>query len=224
MKKCMICATEIEPFISFGQMPIANGFLTKENFNKEYFFELAAGFCKKCSMVQLMEQPKREKMFNENYAFYSSTSRLMALHFEEFAGDVKDKYLSGKNPFVVEIGSNDGIMLQHFAKDKIQHLGVEPSANVGQAAREKGVNTITKFFDETLADEIAGNYGKADAILGANVMCHIPSLHSAAEGVKILLKNKGVLIFEDPYLGDILEKTSYDQIYDEHAFYFSVRS
>lgn len=224
MPKCLICQTEYEPFISFGKMPIANGFLTEEQFEKEYFFELKTGFCPKCKMVQLVEQPEREMMFHENYAFFSSTSARQVIHFKEFADLVTDKHLSAEDPFVVELGSNDGIMLQNFKDSGIRHLGIEPSANVAAVAIEKGIATISEFFDEALAKKIVAEHGQADAVLAANVMCHIPYLHSVAAGIKILLKPDGVLMYEDPYLGDIVEKVSYDQIYDEHAFYFSVAS
>lgn len=223
MTQCLICNSDIEPFISFGRMPIANGFLTQAQIPEEQFFELAVAFCSSCTMVQLTELVTPEKMFHENYAFFSSTSTRMATHFAEFARDVRSKYLDASS-FVVEIGSNDGIMLQNFAREGMRHLGVEPSANVGAAAMAKGIRTITRFFDEQLAREIVAEHGQADAMLGANVMCHIPTLHSVAEGARILLKPRGVLVFEDPYIGDILERTSYDQIYDEHAFYFSVSS
>ena len=196
-------------------MPIANGFLGAEDFATEYFFDLEVGFCPRCKMVQLASQPERERMFHENYAFFSSTSKGMAVHFKELAERVKTEYLTASNdPFVVEIGSNDGIMLQHFATAGIRHLGVEPSANVGRVAMDKGIRTICKFFDEELARAILSEDGQADAILAANVMCHIPYLHSVVAGFKILLKPRGVIIFEDPYFGYIVEKTSYDQIYD----------
>lgn len=224
MKECLVCGSLIEPFMSFGRMPIANGFLTPDQFASEYFFELKVGFCATCKMVQLTEQVDRERMFHDEYAFFSSTSSRMAQHFKEFADFVARQYLRSTDSLVVEIGSNDGIMLQNFAKAGIRHLGIEPSANVAQVAIEKGINTVCKFFDEELAREIVAEHGQADAFLGANVMCHLPYLHSVAAGIKILLKPAGVLIFEDPYLGDIVEKTSYDQIYDEHAFYFSVAS
>lgn len=224
MSQCLICSTKIDPFMSFGKMPIANGFLSPEQFADEYFFQLQVGFCPNCSMVQLLEQPDREKMFHENYAFFSSTSARMAVHFKEFADLVMKEYLHSPDPFVVEIGSNDGIMLQNFANAGIRHLGIEPSANVADVAIQKGIRTVCQFFDENLAREIVAEHGQADAFLGANVMCHIPYLHSVAAGIAILLKPKGILMFEDPYLGDIVEKTSYDQIYDEHAFYFSVAS
>jgi len=224
MSQCLICKSTVEPFLSFGRMPIANGFLTAEEFPGEYFFELKVGFCPRCTMVQLVEQVERERMFHEEYAFFSSTSVRMGEHFAQFAEDVMATRLAGPDPFVVEIGSNDGIMLQHFARAGIRHLGIEPSANVARAAQERGVHTVCAFFDEALARGIVAEHGRADAFLGANVMCHIPYLHSVAEGIRTLLKPEGVLIFEDPYLGDIIEKTAYDQIYDEHAFYFSVGS
>jgi methylation protein EvaC len=210
--------------MSFGKMPIANGFLSPDQFADEYFYELKVGFCPNCTMVQLAELVDREKLFHEHYPFFSSTSVRMAAHFKEFAELVMADYLKSSDPFIAEIGSNDGIVLQHFAQRGIRHLGIEPSANVAQIAIDKGINTVVAFFDEALAREIVAQYGQVDAFLGANVMCHIPYLHSVVAGIRILLKPDGVVMFEDPYLGDIVERTSYDQIYDEHAFYFSMSS
>lgn len=224
MSKCLICNNSIEPFMSFGKMPLANGFLTPEQFPNEYFFELKGAFCSKCTMFQLAEQPDAQKMFHDNYPFFSSTSSGMATHFKEFAGHVKKDYLKSSDPFVVEIGCNDGILLQHFAYSGIRHLGIEPSANVAKKANDRGVKTISRFFNENLAHEIVKEFGQADAFLGANVMCHISNLNSVIAGIKILLKPDGIVMFEDPYLGDVIEKTSYDQIYDEHVFLFSVSS
>ena len=221
---CRICATVIEPFMSFGRMPIANGFLSAEEISNEYFFELAPAFCDSCGMFQIMEQPRPEKMFHEQYAFFSSTSRYMQLHFQAFANRVMKEVLDGPNPLVVELGSNDGIMLRHFHASGFRHLGVEPSANVAEIARSHGIHTIGAFFNRQLADDIISEHGQADVILAANVMCHISDLSGVAAGVQQLLKPEGVFVFEDPYLGDMIAKTSYDQIYDEHVFIFSVNS
>lgn len=224
MKKCLICDSDIRPFISYGEMPIANGFLPPDKFSSEYFFHMQVAHCPTCSMIQLIDTPDREMMFNENYAFFSGTSQAMKAHFKNFAEDVKKNYLDKEDPFVVEIGSNDGIMLGNFKDWGIRHLGCEPSANVAKVATEKGINTIVEFFNEELADTIIKNNGQADAFIAANVMCHIPYFHSIVAGISKLIKKTGIVIFEDPYLGDVIEKTSYDQIYDEHTFLFSVTS
>jgi len=224
MPACLICGTHIKPFLSFGRMPIANGFLLPENFSKELFFDLQVGNCQKCHMMQLTELVDPSKLFHENYAYFSSISKRMAQHFKEFADYVQDRYLPGENPFVIEIGSNDGIMLQNFMQAGIRQLGVEPSKNVAQKALDKGVHTVVRFFDEETGADLRREFGATDVILGANVICHLPNIHSVIRGVKALLKDKGVFIFEEPYLGDIIRKVSYDQIYDEHVFYFSLLS
>ena len=224
MKKCLICSNEFSPFIDFGNMPIANGFATKKELRNEYFFPMLVGFCENCNMVQLLEQPDREKMFHDSYAFFSSTSDYMINHFKKFANSVSSLQDLDEKSFVVEIGSNDGIMLQNFLSNNVPCLGIEPSKNVALVAMEKGMDVMTEFFDRPLAKKISNSYQKADAILSANVMCHIPYIHSIFEGVKTLLKEDGIFIFEDPYLGEIIEKTSFDQIYDEHVFLFSALS
>jgi methylation protein EvaC len=222
---CRVCNAQIAPFMSFGRMPIANGFLKPDEIESEYFFELAPAFCEACGMFQLIEQPQPERMFHQQYAFYSSTSRYMQRHFEAFAHAMINGPLAGRaDPFVVELGSNDGIMLQHFQARGVRHLGVEPSANVADVARSRGISTVSAFFNSKLAADISAEHGSADAILAANVMCHIPDLPGVAAGVQRLLKPDGIFVFEDPYLGDMIAKTSYDQIYDEHVFIFSASS
>lgn len=211
--------------MSFGRMPIANGFLAPEDIDREYLFELAPAVCGRCSLFQLTQQPAPGRMFHDNYAFFSGTSRHMQAHFKAFAGAVLSEPLRGRNdPFVVEIGSNDGSMLRHFQAAGLRHLGIEPSANVADVARATGIDTLTAFFDAALTDRIAAEHGQADAVLAANVMCHIADLAGVATGVARLLKPDGVFLFEDPYLGAMIDKTAYDQIYDEHVFMFSVLS
>ena len=224
MPKCLICEFDFAPFMNFGDMPIANAFSANPNKVDEYTFPMKVGFCNDCKMVQLVEQPDREKMFHENYAFFSSTSNVMKEHFTSFSESVSNLKSLNEKSFVVEIGSNDGIMLQNFIKNKVPCLGIEPSKNVAQVAKDKGIEVITEFFDQMLAEKITKSHQHADVILSANVMCHIPYMHSIYDGLKTLLKNDGVFIFEDPYLGEIIEKTSFDQIYDEHVFLFSALS
>lgn len=222
---CRIDGSPLTEIIDFGMQPLGNGFLEPRDFPNEYFFPMEIGFSEKSMMAQLLEQPEPEKMFHDHYAFYSSTSSFMTRHFKDFASQVMDSgYLEEKEPFVVELGCNDGIMLQNFAERNIRHLGIEPSLNVAQEANKKGVATCSEFFSEDLADAIVRDHGQADAFLAANVMCHIPDIASVVKGISRLLKPRGIVMFEDPYLGDVVSKTSYDQIYDEHVFLFSALS
>lgn len=224
MNICRISGERLTEIANFGFQPLGNGFLDSSQFNDEYFFPMAVGFSEASMMLQLIEQPAPEKMFHDHYAFYSSTSSLMARHFKEFAYQVMDSGYLGKDPYIVELGCNDGIMLKHFADLSIRHLGIEPSLNVAQEANKIGVRTRSEFFTEELAGRIIEEEGQADAFLAANVMCHIPDILDVVKGIRKLLKPTGVVIFEDPYLGDVVAKTSYDQIYDEHVFLFSALS
>lgn len=204
-------------------MPIANSF-KKIVDNEEYKFPMSVGFCQGCKIVQLINQPDPKKMFHENYAFLSSTSLHMKKHFCNLANTViKERNLNQKS-VVVEIGCNDGILLENFLKEKINCVGVEPSKNVADIATKKGIKVINEFFNENVTDQILSNFGKVDVILSANVICHIPDLNAIFSGVKKILKTDGVFIFEDPYLLDIINKNSFDQIYDEHVFLFSTMS
>ncbi len=222
---CRVSGRPLVKTVNFGLHPLGNGFLSADDFSGEYFFPMEIGFCEASMMVQLINQPAPEKMFHNKYAFYSSTSQFMGQHFCDFAEEVmRSRYLSKINPFVVELGCNDGIMLKNFATAGIRHLGIEPSQNVADVANTMGVRTLSKFFSESVAEQIVKAEGQADAFLAANVMCHIPDIHGVVKGIRTLLKPAGVVIFEDPYLGDIIEKTSYDQIYDEHVFLFSAHS
>jgi methylation protein EvaC len=221
---CRICNAIVLPFMTFGKMPIANGFLNPEDFASEYFYELKPIFCDNCLTFQIAEQPDPKKMFHSNYAFFSRTSKHMVNHFKSYADWIISEHLSSPDPFVVEMGSNDGAMMENFSKNKIRHLGVEPSENVAEEARKHGINTLCSFFNLSTAKKIASEYGLADVLIAANVICHIPDLDGFARGADHLLKPSGILAFEEPYLGDMIENTAYDQIYDEHVYIFSARS
>ncbi len=222
---CRISGNPLIPLIDFGDQPLGNGFLNSTDFEREYFYNMSVGYCQESYMFQLIDQPSPQQMFHANYAFYSSTSKSMEKHFKAFSDSLKDsKYLSTVDPFVIELGCNDGIMLKNFVSSGIRHLGIEPSLNVAKAANSLGVKTISEFFTEECANRIVNEHGQADAFLAANVMCHIPDINDVVRGIKILLKPTGVVMFEDPYLGDVIEKNSYDQIYDEHVYLFSALS
>jgi methylation protein EvaC len=220
---CRVCHSNIEPFIDFGRMPLANGFLPADQFDHEYYFDLSAAFCSRCKLVQLVEQPERERMFNDRYPFFTATSRRMQDHFASLARDIIAMLPDG-DPFVVEIGSNDGTLLRHVAHDGIRHLGIEPSASVARAAAAAGVSSMCAFFDAAVAKQIVATQGHANAIIAANALSHIADPHAVVEGIALLLAPDGVCIIEDPYWGNVVSETAFDQIYDEHASYFTVAS
>ncbi len=222
---CRLSGSPLELVLDLGQQPLGNGFLLPPQFGDEYFFSLQCGFAEDSCLFQLIEQPAPEMMFHQDYAFFSGTSQRMKQHFADFASDVIEKgFATGTASFIVELGSNDGIFLGHFAQRGIPHLGVEPSGAVADAAESQGISVIREFFNTNLARTIIEEHGQADVVSAANVMCHIPDIHELAQGIALLLKDNGVLIFEDPYLGDVIRLTSYDQIYDEHVFLFSALS
>ena len=223
---CRICQSPIKQFMSFGKMPIANGFKVDiSSINDDFFYEMAVGFCNNCKMLQLLEHPEPEAMFNDTYAFFSGTSQAMTSHFTGFYKSVVSRYeLDISESFIVEIGCNDGILLGNFSEAGFNHLGVEPSGNVADVAIAKGINCTKRFFDSNLVNDLLSKGVKADLIVSANVICHIPDLNSLAKNVASLLTQDGVFVFEEPYLGAMIEKTSYDQIYDEHIYIFSAIS
>ena len=221
--KCKVTNKKIRPFMTFGKMPIANAFLKKKDFNKEFFFEMEVGFSKSISLFQLNDHPKPKLMFNKNYPFFTGSSKGMVKHFRDYSKWVKKKYFKNANN-LIEIGSNDGTFLKNFNLNKINSIGFEPSSNVANIARKNGVKTINDFFNYKNALKLKKLKKKTDLICAANAICHVPNLRDLIKGIDFLLSPKGFFIFEEPYLGSMYKKNSYDQIYDEHIYIFSVSS
>ncbi|MEV0899177.1 class I SAM-dependent methyltransferase [Actinoplanes sp. NPDC049802] len=221
---CRICAGPVRPFIDFGRQPVSDTFPRPEEAGNEVFFHLAAGACRSCTMVQLVEEVPREKMFHADYPYRSSMSSFMVKHFRSLAQDLLGTELTGPDPFLVEIGSNDGTMLRAVAEAGVRHLGVDPGVTGNADARTAGVRVRTAYFEEETARAIAAEEGRADVIFSANTVSHLAYLDSVLRGVGALLTEDGVLILEDRYLGDILRRTAFDQIYDEHFYLFCARS
>lgn len=213
---CKYNKKKIPVIMSFGEMPIANNFLKKKNNKKNFNMRIA--FNEKYKLLQLVTTPPAKKLFNPNYAFLSSTSKYMDRHFNYIANVIKKKFID-KNKSILEIGCNDGIFLKNFISYK--HLGIEPSRNVYKISKKKKLNVINSFFNTKLIKKKKLLF---DCIYSANVICHIKNIKEVFSSIKKILNKNGVFIFEDPYLGDILEKTSYDQIYDEHFYYFCLSS
>jgi methylation protein EvaC len=224
MSDCRVCAGPLTEFLDLGTQPNSDAFPRPDETDGEFFFRLAVGRCGSCTMVQLMEEVPRERMFHRDYPYHSSGSSVMREHFENTARLLLATEATGPDPFVVEIGCNDGVMLATVGAAGVRHLGVDPSQGVADEARAKGVRVRTAFFEESTALGIAADEGRADVVYAANTLCHIPYLDSVFRGLDALLKPDGAFVFEDPYLGEIVERTSFDQIYDEHFYFFTARS
>lgn len=224
MVECRVCGGTVNEFIDFGRQPLSDAFLEPGRVDAEFFFQLAVGMCASCTMVQLVEEVPRERMFREDYPYVSSGSAVMREHFGSTARRLLDTELTGPDPFVVEIGSNDGVMLAAIQEAGVRHLGVEPSGRVAELARARGIQVRHDFFEESSAVRIRKEHGPADVVYAANTLCHIPYVDSIFQGVDTLLTPGGVFVFEDPYLGEIVDRTAFDQIYDEHFYFFTARS
>lgn len=221
---CRICGGVVREFLEFGRHPLANALLTPDQPDDRFRFRLALGMCDGCTMVQLVDEIPREQMFHEGYPYRSSGSTVMRAHFEKTARQLLDAELPDPDAFLVELGCNDGVLLETIARAGVRHLGVEPSGEVARVAAAKNLRVRETFFDESSAREIAAMEGPADVIYSANTVSHIPYMSSIFAGVDALLGPDGVFVVEDPYLGDIIDRTSFDQIYDEHFFFFTAVS
>jgi SAM-dependent methyltransferase len=219
--ECRVCGEDsLYPFLDLGSMPPSNGFVASPD-EEEQFFPLEVVVCDSCNHVQLQHTVDREFLFSE-YHYFSSASDPLLEHFGAYADAVESQYLESGD-FVVEIGSNDGVLLSQF-DESISTLGVDPAENVAEAARERGVETITELFAPDVAETIVAEYGTADAICANNVVGHIDDLHGLMEGLNTLLAPEGVFVMEVPYLIDLLSNHQFDTIYHEHISYFSIRA
>ncbi len=221
---CRACRKHSLNFLfSLGMTPLANAFLTREKLNKpELFFPLDLYQCNQCGLVQLGHVVSPEVLFG-NYVYVSSTSKVFIEHFALYARQIVKRFRLNRKSFVVDIGSNDGILLRSCKSLGVRVLGIEPAARIAQEARRNGVPTVSKFFNTNVAKTIVATKGKAMVATANNVFAHIDNLDEVISGIKILLEDHGVFIIEAPYLGDFLQKNYFDLVYHEHLSYLSIR-
>ena len=220
---CKILNKKISPFMNFGKMPLANGFIEQKDFKNEFFFNMEVGFSEDISLFQLNDHPKPDQMFNKNYPFFSGSSNYMKKHFSNYAKYIKENFIKN-NTKLIEIGSNDGTLLENFKNTDVEILGFEPSESAAELAESKNIKTIREFFCFENLKLIQKFKKNTNVICAANAICHVPNLVDLIKSVDELLSTDGVFIFEEPYLGSMFKKISYDQIYDEHIFMFSATS
>jgi len=223
-QSCRLCKGELREVLDLGRQPISNAFVRAEDAAKVPFFRLAIGLCNSCAMVQQLDEVPPNQMFHAEYPYRASGSALIRKHGADVAERIIQTCPRGHDRFVVEVGSNDGVMLKRLTDAGIRHLGVDPAAVAADVAQTSGVNVWKEFFNASTATRIRDEHGPAHLIYSANTISHISYLDSIFLGVDILLAPDGLFVFEDRYLGDIVNCVYFDQIYDEHIYLFSVRS
>jgi len=222
--KCRDCGSqELVRFLDLGTQPLANSFLDNQQIKKpEPYYPLEVYFCKNCSLAQLIHVVDKNELF-KHYIYFSSGMPKVSPYWQSYAEEIMEKYLKEKEDLVVEVGSNDGILLKFFKDSGYQVLGVDPAENIAKVAESRGVPTVVDFFNRDVAISILQKQGSAKAIFANNVFAHIDDHQDFCEGVKKLLDQKGVLVIEAPYLIDMFENLTYDTIYHEHLSFLAVR-
>jgi SAM-dependent methyltransferase len=221
---CRSCAGEhLLLIVSLGNTPLANSLLSPEQLNKsESRYPLDLVYCNNCTLVQITETVPPEDMFSE-YLYYSSFSESMLSHAENLVLCAIYERSLDEDSLVVEIGSNDGYLLQFYKRYDIPVLGIEPATNIAEyAEKERGVNTLNEFFSAGLANNLKRHGTVADVLHANNVLAHVADLNGVVEGISILLKDEAVSIIEVPYVKDLFDHVEFDTIYHEHLCYFSI--
>ena len=221
---CRACSSaNCIPILSFGTTPLADALLSADQLGSpEVTAPLDLVFCPDCSLVQITETVPPEILFCRNYPYFSSVSKSLLEHFAGSAEAViKARGLNAQS-LVIEAASNDGYMLRNFVNHGIPVLGIDPAEEQVRTANERGVHSINKFFTKDLAEQLSAEGKKADVFLANNVLAHVADLNGFVDGIKALLKPKGVAVIEAPYIVDLIQKCEFDTIYHHHLCYFSV--
>lgn len=224
MNGCRICrGTNLHKFLSLGDQPHCNRFLKKEELaSQEPFYPLDMYFCQDCALVQLGYVVPPEAMFRD-YPYVTGTTATLPHHFQGLAKEIVARFKPAPGSLVVDIGSNDGTFLKAFQSFNLRTLGVDPAVNIAEIANQSGIETIPEFFGRDIAARIAREKGKAQVVTAAGVFYHIPGLDDFVEGVRAVLADDGVFVVQAIYLMDMLDKTSFDNIYHEHLCYYSLK-
>lgn len=221
--QCQICGSDkLQKFLDLGQHPACD-FLLEDQLKDEKRYTLDAHFCPTCGLMQLGHPLPPNVLFGENYHHIAALSASFLEHMKKLAADTSKRIGITDADMVVELGSNDGALLEAYKQATPEVLGVDPS-DIAEMAIKKGIPTIRKFFDEQVAKEMVAEYGQAKLIASLNTFAHISKLDSFVTGVRELLTDDGVFVSENHYLLDLIKELQYDFIYHEHSRYYSLRS
>jgi len=217
--RCRVCKSNntVEIF-NLGKQPLANKYpKNRKEIKNEKKYQLSVYFCKNCKTAQIKKLISRKLMF-EDYYYLSSVNQGLRVHFQKLAKKLK------RYDFVVDIGSNDGILLEPLIKNNVNCLGIDPSKNVGKIANDRGFLTEIGFFDRKIINKILKKYPKPDALVASSVVTHLEKPVEFAKNVKLFLKKDGVLILEIEYLNNFLKNLEYERFYFDRPFYYSANS
>lgn len=219
---CRSCGSPLETtFVDLGVQPLCESYIPPDQLNQmEPSYPLHVYLCKNCFLVQLEESITPQEIYRK-YAYFSSSSKNWLKHCETYTDMITKKLGLTSNSQVVEVASNDGYMLQFFARRNISVLGIEPASNVAEEALKKGIPTIVKFFNDTVADELVRQNKQADLLIGNNIIAQVPDLSGFIKGLKALLKPSGIITLEFHYLRNMIEKCQFDTISHERFSYFT---
>jgi SAM-dependent methyltransferase len=221
---CRFCGSSLtHTYVDLGMSPLCQTVIEPHQLNHmEPFYPLHSYVCDRCFLVQVPEYVSPDKIFSE-YAYFSSYVDALLENASTYANLMVERFNIGAHSQVIELASNDGYLLQYFTKKGIPVLGIEPAANVAKVAiEEKGIPTVIEFFGKNVARKLASEQGKADLLLGNNVLAHVPNLNDFVAGMKVLLKADGVITMEFPHLMKLMEDNLFDTIYHEHFSYLSL--
>ncbi len=220
---CRFCKTELKSvFVDLVNSPASNSFLTHEELDyPEVFYPLKVYTCHRCFLVQVDEYKKSDAIFDSHYVYFSSYSKSWLAHAKHYVEMMTERFGYSEKSQVMEIASNDGYLLQYFKEKNIPVLGIEPTANTAKVSMEKGIENVVDFFGVRLATQLASQGRKADLLLGNNVLAHVPDIMDFVGGMKIILKENGVITMEFPHLMQLVDNNQFDTIYHEHFSYLS---
>ena len=221
--QCRFCKTELtNVFIDLVNSPASNSFLSAAQLNEpETFYPLKVYTCHQCFLVQVDEYKKSDAIFDSNYVYFSSYSKSWLQHAKEYTTMMVHRFGYNDKSLVIEVASNDGYLLQYFKQQNVPVLGIEPTANTAEVAKEKGIDSVIDFFSVRLANELVAKGIKADLLLGNNVLAHVPDILDFVGGMKIILNGQGVVTMEFPHLMQLIDNNQFDTIYHEHFSYLS---
>jgi SAM-dependent methyltransferase len=224
---CRHCATAIDPvgdlFVDLGTAPPSNALLpATARTAAEAYLPLRVVTCRACRLVQVDTVERPEVLFADDYAYHSSWSTTWLAHARRYVDDAAERLALGPGSFVVELASNDGYLLQYVAARGIRCLGIEPTAGTARVARERGIETVERFFGDATARAIRDAHGAADLIVANNVLAHVPDINDFVAGVRTLLAPTGTATFEFPHLLRLVQDAQFDTIYHEHYSYLSL--